>query len=504
MPKKSIFLALVILLFSVVPVFASRQDDIDDSAADAGANIAKFNLDSVTTFWTAAGCTVLSSGCVTNDGEAILDVGAVDSATNLMASVLTNPPVHTATYVADVLHNTGLAQPAYAQGIGFAGLSPVLTAWKAFRNLSYFLFIVIFVVIGFMIMIRKKISSNAVVTIQEALPKIIVTLLLITFSYAIAGLIVDAMYLSIFVITGLFEQAGILERADLARNVIFGKNIIQIGWTYLIGAREVAGTGAESLGAMIGQVLGGALGTVASGLAYLIIAVAIFIALFRTLIALVTAYVGIILAVIFAPIQLLVNAFPGSDAFGKWLKGIFANAAVFPVAVVMIILGVYLGGSYSPETSNTFGFNQVTNPSGLTSDGFMPPLISDGNWVGGAGMASNSQALIGLGIILLLPEVVKIVKETLQVKEPAYGEAAWKNAQGGWAGAKSVYGQASSSVKQYQGLRAQEATLEEEALQHGQIDYRDPYHKGRTTVGTTPASRGRERLGRFLQNKLGF
>ena len=229
---------------------------------------------------------------------------------------------------------------------------------------------------------------------------------------------------------------------------------------------------------MIGQVLGGALGTVASGLAYLIIAVAIFIALFRTLIALVTAYVGIILAVIFAPIQLLINAFPGSDAFGKWLKGIFANAAVFQVAVVMIILGVYLGGSYSPETSSTFGFNPVTNPSGLTSDGFMPPLISDGNWVGGAGMASNSQALIGLGIILLLPEVVKIVKETLQVKESAFGDMAMKNAQAGWSPVYN-YGM-KRPFDTYKQQRIEYAQAEQEALLHNK-NVGDVSRKAKTT-----------------------
>ena len=88
-----------------------------------------------------------------------------------------------------MLHNVGITQPVYAQGIGFSALTPTLQVWKAFRNLSYFLFIIIFIVVGFMIMFRAQINPQTVVTVQAALPKIVVTLIMITFSYAIAVLL---------------------------------------------------------------------------------------------------------------------------------------------------------------------------------------------------------------------------------------------------------------------------------------------------------------------------
>ena len=45
-------------------------------------------------------------------------------------------------------------------------------------------------------------SPQTIVTIQSALPKIVVTLILVTFSYAIAGFMVDLVY----VVMGLFSQ----------------------------------------------------------------------------------------------------------------------------------------------------------------------------------------------------------------------------------------------------------------------------------------------------------
>src|SRR5258708_14361646 len=52
-----------------------------------------------------------------------------------------------------------------------------------------------------MIMFRVKISPQVVVSVQSALPKIAIALVLVTFSYAIAGFLIDIMY----VFVGLFS-----------------------------------------------------------------------------------------------------------------------------------------------------------------------------------------------------------------------------------------------------------------------------------------------------------
>jgi len=118
---------------------------------------------------------------------------------NFLASIVTTKPASASQYLYTVNQNLAkhnIVQPAYAQegGYGFNSLGPVIEIWKVFRDITYLLFIIAFVVYGFMIMFRTKISSQTVVSFQTAIPTLIGTLLLVTFSYAIAGLMIDLVY----------------------------------------------------------------------------------------------------------------------------------------------------------------------------------------------------------------------------------------------------------------------------------------------------------------------
>lgn len=117
-----------------------------------------------------------------------------------MISVLYTIPIHSIDYVNYLAQNFGIAKPAYAQGAGFEGLKPLLNLWTAFRNIVYLIFTIVFVVIGLLIMFRVKIDPRTVMTIQNQIPKIIVGIVLVTFSYAIAGFLIDMMYTSIYLI----------------------------------------------------------------------------------------------------------------------------------------------------------------------------------------------------------------------------------------------------------------------------------------------------------------
>jgi len=64
---------------------------------------------------------------------------------------------------------------------------------------------------AFMIMFRVRISPQTVITVQSALPKIIFTLILITFSYAIAGFLIDLMYVVIGIFSFIVTQGGIFD-----------------------------------------------------------------------------------------------------------------------------------------------------------------------------------------------------------------------------------------------------------------------------------------------------
>jgi hypothetical protein len=141
-------------------------------------------------------------GYVKNSGGAVALLGS-------MIAVLYTPPIHTSDFIAYLQQNFGLAKPTYAQvtGIGFEGLAPLLHAWTVFRDIVYLLFVFVFILIGLAIMLRVRIDPRTVMTIQNQIPKIIISLVLVTFSFAIAGFLIDLMWVSLYVIINLMSQA---------------------------------------------------------------------------------------------------------------------------------------------------------------------------------------------------------------------------------------------------------------------------------------------------------
>lgn len=154
-------------------------------------------------------------GFVENGGGAVGIMGS-------LISVLYTPPIHTGDYVNYLTSNFGLSKSTYAaapvnnpcyndiRGIGFCGLSKMnlIGVWSVFRNIVYLLFILVFVIIGIAIMLRVKIDPRTVMTIQNQIPKIIIGLLMVTFSFAIAGFLIDIMYVVIYLFFNVFSQAA--------------------------------------------------------------------------------------------------------------------------------------------------------------------------------------------------------------------------------------------------------------------------------------------------------
>ena len=336
----------------------------------------------------ALGCNVGPLGCLEDDGTGKLAPQAnfIEGVTKAIAYVYEAKPAGTATYVADVLKDMriNIAQPAYAQGLGFSALSPILEVWKIFRNVAYFSFVIIFLVIGFMIMFRQQIGGQTVVTAQQAIPKIIIALLLVTFSYAIAGLMIDAMYLIMYLLAGLFDAPGLIQG-----------NVFEVAGKLI--SDNTAGTAANNVASFVFQTLGqgvvGAIGGIISGLtiAVVVLLVIAFNA-FRLFMALLRVYIEIILSIAFAPVILMMSALPGNKAFATWIKGLFFNLMVFPAILLLLIIFKRLA-DVSGDTST------------FTGTGFLPPYLA------GAASAGTIPFLAGLALILALPEAVDAIKK---------------------------------------------------------------------------------------------
>ncbi len=126
-------------------------------------------------------------------------LGGILSLAPPMFSYLYIPPVSSGGYFNYLASNFGIVQPARAQSYnGFESLEPLAPMWISIRNVAYLVFVVIFIIIGLGIMLRIKIDPRTVMTLQNQIPRIIISILLVTFSYSIVGLMIDLMWLATY------------------------------------------------------------------------------------------------------------------------------------------------------------------------------------------------------------------------------------------------------------------------------------------------------------------
>lgn len=336
---------------------------------------------------------------------------ALATAGTLVASLYSAPPASGVHYFAKKFEQFNPVQPAYAQGagIGYDILEPTRKVWSAFRNISYVGFIIVFVITGFMIMFRRRISSQAVATIQDSLPRIVIALILVTFSYALVGFMIDIMFVILNLIINALNTQGLIN-LNKANEVIFQKNIFQTGfflWDDIF--RNVFFTVADLIEKMVSLgIFGKLIGAIGGSIVGIIAGIAILFILLKLFIMLLFAYVTVVLLTIFAPFVLLFQALPGNNGAKDWFKQVVANLSVFAVVALMFLLAGVLSGI--DELGGT-GSSQVTR---LEQVNQFPLLAS--------GFSQNDiSKLIAIGLVLMSPSAAKIVKERFGIREGAVG-----------------------------------------------------------------------------------
>ena len=370
----------------------------------------------------------------------IYNMGAIPFASSMVGLVYAKPPASGALYIADTLQTIGGKQ-AYAQGTGFTGLQPILPIWKAFRNVAYSLLTIVFVVIGVAIMFRTKISPQAVITVGNAIPRLIGALILITFSYAIAGFVIDFMYVLMALGINILIAAGV----QPSMFNFYGANIlpftpqqtIEWGFFGFIPMFLSNKPGISALAAIIGGVIGAIGGAVFGGgagaipgtflgigsslaLVTLIILIISLFLIFKLLFGLIKAYIKIIVLVMFGPIQIISGAIPGLQSeglgggFGGWLKSLFVETLIFPAVALIGMIAAYL--------------LQQTSFSAMWS----APLIGfPGGTAAGGVIATNfTQAIIGMGFLLMMANIPDIVRNAMGKKDMGHGSMLGKTFAG--------------------------------------------------------------------------
>lgn len=275
--------------------------------------------------------------------------GFIVTVGGLIAGIYASPPASGVQYLAHLGNRLGIAQPVYAQGergIGFQAMENVLPIWTAFRNISYVFFVLILVFIGFAIMFRLKISPQAVVTIQSALPKIALALILITFSYAIVGFMIDLMYVLVFLITNVFKNIPLVGSWSIATFIDHPafdaiRKSLAAGYAGLI-IESLIVTFIFFIIIPIFCLFFFLLMGPPGWIFLIILTIFTVIAYVRLFFTLLKAYAMIIVGLIFAPFQILLGTIPGSNAIGSWFRNMLANIAVLPTALAMLFLSSYL------------------------------------------------------------------------------------------------------------------------------------------------------------------
>lgn len=83
----------------------------------------------------------------------------------------------------------------FAPGAGYNVLTPIIGLWEYSRNIVYGVYIIVLIVIAFLILLRRPLGGQEVITIANSLPSLVISIILVTFSYPICGLFIDAVYL---------------------------------------------------------------------------------------------------------------------------------------------------------------------------------------------------------------------------------------------------------------------------------------------------------------------
>jgi hypothetical protein len=448
-------------------------------------------------------CVTIGEACTNNpaDADKNFNHSIFGFLTNLIVLPYANPPASGVYWAYSGLQNAGFAPKTYAaEGIGFAAMKSFMSVWKVFRDLSYMLLVLVLIAIGFMIMFRAKLNPQTVISVENTLPKIVVTLLLITFSFAIAGFLIDLMYISIGIIAVLFSNAPnipadystpqkILEKFYFGTSpanmfgflfnlgntwnlslAIFGilpglfKDILNLLVTIVIGPTQIAsfiigiitkknpgrlgiykeimtkmgilkknletaGSGTPIVSVIIGiiffiiEIFLSYILTYIAG--FVVIFIVLFISIFylflRIFFTLFYAYIQIILLIFFAPVILLGEMIPGKSTFSPWIKNLIVNLITWPLLVILLLISQIL-------------LNQPSDTNSL----WLPPFLIGIN-------PDYIKIIISMGILYMIPDLIKTFKELLGVKPMPLG----LNLGAFTAGAGAVVGGGAGALGQF-------------------------------------------------------
>jgi len=340
-------------------------------------------------------------------------------------------------YIKDRISKFSLIPVANAQeGFGFSSLGLVQPFWSISRNLAYTFMVLFVVVFAFMIMFKVKISPQTVISVQSALPKIIGAIILATFSYAIAGLVIDLMYVVMGIIAGFlnplpFSLGFDVMYAWISGSVLGGATspllILSYMLTYTILFFLLIVVNLASVFSSTWSVLSAILSILMLLVVVWLIILTIWYAI-KIPWMLIKTLINIFISVIIAPIQITLGSVAPNIGFGLWLRNLIANVMVFPMVGIMFLFGyIFLAWGYVTVLETTIERHilaEILRALGLNINGFLPGNLWSPPFLGsGAEITPLIFALMSFGIIIAIPKATEILKAIIMGEKFSYGSA---------------------------------------------------------------------------------
>jgi len=221
-----------------------------------------------------------------------------------------------------VVKNTAFAQTSDQ----YTGAQMVYTVWKLVRDVSLGLMSLFLLVVGMMIMTRKKINPQTVVTVQNALPRVAISIILIFFSYVLGSFFIQLM-----------SPLKAVMRASVG-SIITGtvSNSIPTSWAPVLtgeGIRTLIGVGILLVvGSLSWETAG--LAALAGLIAVLLaLIVVVLIALIKTMII----YIKLLTYTIISPLYFAMGVIPGKESMViDWFKEMTAGVLSVTAMTFMI------------------------------------------------------------------------------------------------------------------------------------------------------------------------
>jgi hypothetical protein len=255
------------------------------------------------------------------DGRALRQHGSLAGIVNVLEATMEEPfPLDAAYAWNRAIEPIPFARTALAQAPEYTGpyLDFVYDIWVVIRDIAFAVMAIVMLVVGIMLITQKRVGPQSSVTLQLALPRLAIALVLISFSYTIGAIGASLAYNLGFSVDAFVEKIQFTSASagSLAITGLISGLILFIGYIWAVVA--------------IGPLL------------LLVLVAVIVVVVYMWVMAwfeFMKTYLKILVAIVAAPITFSLGAIPGNEAATQnWFKAFGAAIITLPAINLMVKL----------------------------------------------------------------------------------------------------------------------------------------------------------------------